>query len=224
MKWKQEEIDLSIKLLKEGKSYKEISKNVNKSENSIRNKMAEYGEKSSMYFVKKPLIERICLECNSAFYDLDSRQNRKFCSQSCNAKYNNKLRGFKLNGPKEIKNCLICGAETLTKFCSHNCYHIFHRKMIISKIENNENLHERTLKKYLINTYGEKCMECGWNKIHPITNKVPIQLEHVDGNFENNKLDNLKLLCPSCHSLTPTFGSLNKGNGRIKERNRNKRK
>ena len=49
---------------------------------------------------------------------------------------------------------------------------------------------------------------------NPVTNNVPIQLDHIDGNSDNNSLDNLKLLCPNCHSLTPTFGALNKGNGR----------
>lgn len=57
-------------------------------------------------------------------------------------------------------------------------------------------------------------MKCGWSKINPTTGKVPIQLEHIDGNSENNSLDNLKLLCPNCHSLTSTYGALNKGNGR----------
>jgi 5-methylcytosine-specific restriction endonuclease McrA len=57
-------------------------------------------------------------------------------------------------------------------------------------------------------------MECQWNKKHKITNKVPIQLEHIDGDSKNNSLDNLKLLCPNCHSLTDTYGALNKGKGR----------
>ena len=65
-------------------------------------------------------------------------------------------------------------------------------------------------------------MECGWNKINPITNKVPIELEHIDGNSENNSLDNLKLLCPNCHSLTPTYKALNIGNGRYKRMKRYK--
>ena len=56
-------------------------------------------------------------------------------------------------------------------------------------------------------------MDCGWSQVHSITNKVPIQLEHIDGNSDNNKLSNLKLLCPNCHSLTPTYGALNKNNG-----------
>ena len=73
---------------------------------------------------------------------------------------------------------------------------------------------KKQYKKYLIDKYGAKCMECGWCRIHPTTGNVPVQLEHIDGNYKNNDLSNLKLLCPGCHSLTPTFGSLNKGNGR----------
>jgi 5-methylcytosine-specific restriction endonuclease McrA len=41
-----------------------------------------------------------------------------------------------------------------------------------------------------------------------------LQLEHKDGNSENNKPENLCLLCPNCHSQTPTYGAKNKGNGR----------
>lgn len=65
-------------------------------------------------------------------------------------------------------------------------------------------------------------MECGWRERNKITGNVPIQLEHVDGNSNNHSLNNLKLLCPNCHSLTPTFGNLNNGNGRMKRKeNRN---
>jgi 5-methylcytosine-specific restriction endonuclease McrA len=60
-------------------------------------------------------------------------------------------------------------------------------------------------------------MDCDWNKVNQKTGLVPIQLEHIDGDSDNNKIENLKLLCPNCHSLTPTFGSLNK-NGRDSKR------
>lgn len=45
----------------------------------------------------------------------------------------------------------------------------------------------------------------------------PLEVEHIDGNFENNSEENLTLLCPNCYSLTPTYKGANKGNGR-KER------
>jgi hypothetical protein len=40
---------------------------------------------------------------------------------------------------------------------------------------------------------------------------VPLELDHVDGNHENNALGNLRLLCPTATSLTATFRGKNKG-------------
>lgn len=41
---------------------------------------------------------------------------------------------------------------------------------------------------------------------HPIS----LELDHVDGNKYNHKLDNLRLLCPNCHSQTETYRGKNK--------------
>jgi hypothetical protein len=70
------------------------------------------------------------------------------------------------------------------------------------------------IKWFLIKERGNKCELCGWNEVNPYTNNVPIELEHKDGNFTNNHIDNLCLICPNCHSLTPTYRYLNKGKGR----------
>jgi len=56
------------------------------------------------------------------------------------------------------------------------------------------------------------------------TGIIPVQLEHKDGNSDNNHLSNLEILCASCHSLTPTFGALNKGNGRAQRRDKRREK
>lgn len=68
--------------------------------------------------------------------------------------------------------------------------------------------------RYLREKHGENCTRCGWKERHPITNKVPVNVDHIDGNPYNCQESNLTLLCPNCHSLTPTFGMLNSGNGR----------
>lgn len=100
------------------------------------------------------------------------------------------------------------------QFCSKSCEMEFRAKARIVLIELDLGIFsERTLKSYLIEKYGEKCMECGWCQVNPHSGKIPIELEHIDGD-SNNKLVNLKLLCPNCHSLTPTYKALNKGNGR----------
>jgi hypothetical protein len=53
-----------------------------------------------------------------------------------------------------------------------------------------------------------KCASCGifeWNK-----NLITLQLDHKDGNNHNHKLENLRLLCPNCHSQTDTWCGKNK--------------
>ncbi len=70
------------------------------------------------------------------------------------------------------------------------------------------------LKKYLLKKFGNRCSECGWAKKHPITGVIPLEVDHVDGNAENNIESHLRLLCPNCHALTPFYKNLNKGNGR----------
>lgn len=70
------------------------------------------------------------------------------------------------------------------------------------------------IKRYLFEKYNNACMKCGWCKRNPYTNLIPLEVEHIDGNYLNNKEDNLYLLCPNCHSLTSTYRALNKGNGR----------
>ena len=70
------------------------------------------------------------------------------------------------------------------------------------------------IKKYLREKFGNKCCICGWSEINPKTGKVPLVADHIDGNWRNNVEDNLRLICPNCDSLSPTYGALNKGNGR----------
>ena len=52
------------------------------------------------------------------------------------------------------------------------------------------------------------CSECGiseWNG-----KSISLELDHVDGVRTNHKLENLRLLCPNCHSQTDTYRSKNK--------------
>lgn len=82
------------------------------------------------------------------------------------------------------------------------------------------NIGQAGIRKLFIHKYSAKCMECGWDKINKYSNKCPIELEHIDGNHDNNKIENLRLLCSNCHSLTPTYKGLNRGKGRHKRKMR----
>lgn len=72
----------------------------------------------------------------------------------------------------------------------------------------------KVIRNYVLDRAGHKCEECGWNKKHALTGISPLDVHHVDGDSQNNRPENLKVLCPNCHALTTTYRNLNRGNGR----------
>lgn len=53
------------------------------------------------------------------------------------------------------------------------------------------------------------CEQCGLTNIW--NNKpIAIQLDHINGNSTDHRLENLRMLCPNCHSQTATFAGKNK--------------
>lgn len=56
--------------------------------------------------------------------------------------------------------------------------------------------------------FEHKCSNCFLTEW--LGKPIPLELEHMDGNSSNNLIDNLTLLCPNCHSLTPTYRGKNK--------------
>ena len=149
----------------------------------------------------------------------EKRNTNKFCNHSCSAAFNNK--GVVRNGVSHGF-CIECGSKCkrkLYKFCSIKCQHKYQYDDYIAKWLSGElvitsEASNTRLRKHLIEKYNNKCSRCGWCEINPKTGNVPLQVEHIDGNSTNNLPCNLTLLCPNCHSLTPTFGALNIGNGR----------
>jgi len=76
----------------------------------------------------------------------------------------------------------------------------------------NSTYNRHALKKRLIkeNILKNICLECGvgpeWNK-----KELVLQLDHLNGIFNDNRLENLRLLCPNCHTQTDNFaGKANK--------------
>ena len=58
-------------------------------------------------------------------------------------------------------------------------------------------------KKILIVERGHRCEGC--RNTEWLGNPITLELEHTDGDKKNNVRENLRLLCPNCHSYTPTW-------------------
>ena len=122
-------------------------------------------------------------------------------------------------------NCLNCKIEITTiaehkKFCSNKCRGEYEQNTIIQNwkngIDNGLKVGGRlktSIRKYLFKKYDSKCCKCGWGEINPHTKFQipPLEVNHLDGNSLNNKEENLELICPNCHALTPTYKALNRG-------------
>ena len=70
------------------------------------------------------------------------------------------------------------------------------------------------IRRYLFEKYDSKCHLCGWSEVNQSTGKIPLEINHIDGNYKNNKEDNLELICPNCHSLTSNYKGANIKKGR----------
>lgn len=127
------------------------------------------------------------------------------------------------------KYCKYCGSKIKSKniYCNQFCQMKFQQKQweekwLSGEINgNNENDHwyntPDRIRTYLFNKYNNKCSRCGWGEVNKYTGKIPLEVEHIDGNATNNKEDNLDLLCPNCHSLTETYRGANRGKGKRKK-------
>lgn len=170
-------------------------------------------------YLKNP---KMCLNCGATLIPREGRKlhsvtriSRRFCSKC-------KYHGKKL----EQRKCLGCNILTSNpSFCSLTCQrendfikYIEQWKLgLVSGSQPKGNIC-RYVRRYILEKFGNKCSICGWQEYNPVTNRVPVEIEHIDGNWLNNNEDNLTLLCPNCHSLTTTFRGLNKGKGRAYRR------
>jgi hypothetical protein len=126
--------------------------------------------------------------------------------------------------------CWHCGKESVidahrksNKYCSNRCQIDYQNQKKIDEWLSTGILNRvgtaPWLKKYILDKQDGRCLECGISSWQG--KPLILDLEHKDGNSDNNAESNLCCLCPNCHSQTETYKAKNKGRGRKARRNDN---
>lgn len=127
-----------------------------------------------------------------------------------------------------MRQCRGCGAELTRRsqklYCSSPCQIAARRTARIRLwLESGEgragSLRGHYIRAYIAADQSGCCAICGGSAVWaglPLT----LVLDHIDGNPDNNRRDNLRLVCPNCDSQLPTYKSRNRGSGRAFRRQR----
>lgn len=182
---------------------------------------------------------KLCLRCGTPL--TYKRKNRKFCNSSCAASYNDTIypkrikqintviRKYKRRIPiKKIRSvliqqknyCITCKKETVrknAKFCSSKCHHIYKWNEFKKQVEHDEIVSHRRLRKYLLEK-EHACFMCGIDKW--LGKPILLILDHKDGDSENTKLSNCRLICSNCDATLSTYKSKNRNCTRSNRRER----
>ena len=143
-------------------------------------------------------VWRICLTCGNKFISR-ADQAGKYCSQQC----------AQLGGRNRVTlTCAHCGndfervpSKLKSKhgyyFCSRACKDAAQRIGGIDIIQpGHYGVGCTTYRERAFAVYLHNCHDCGWD-----TEPAILQVHHIDHNRKNPSIENLVILCPTCHKL-----------------------
>jgi len=213
-RWEIKEKELLIELLENKFTYEEISNKLKRTKKSIRLKANKLGYTSKSF---NGVIIKNCLKCHKPLHiSANNKLKIKFCNHSCSITYHNEYKY------KETTKCEYCSNVIKNgKYCGYRCkinneYEVYIKKWKNGEVDGMKKgfVISNYVRNYILNKYDNECSKCKWSELNKFSNKIPLEIDHIDGNYKNSKESNLLLLCPNCHSLTSTYKGLNRGNGR----------
>ena len=130
-------------------------------------------------------------------------------------------RGVKPRKRRVAPPCAVCQSpipDSNRRYCSSACHFFDTKQRLIdawlfyeyNPPHGGEGNVPDYIKRFWFAAYGERCVQCGWAERRRADGRIPLTWDHVDGDCSNNRVGNVRLLCPNCHALTDTYGSLNK--------------
>lgn len=116
----------------------------------------------------------------------------------------NKIKLFELNTSHFLGQSWNRGKKPINKFTKEEFV-----KYVLINNGSGWKSHDIKLKLFEFNIKERKCEKCGQNEMW-CNEKLSLHLDHINGNRDDNRLKNLRILCPNCHSQTPTFSAKKK--------------
>lgn len=116
-----------------------------------------------------------------------------------------------------MKKCKNCENDIPNRnsFCNNLCQNEYQNNEKIKKWLNGENflrsnglIIPQWIRNYLLLESDFKCSNCNWGEKNIYSDKIPLEVDHIDGDAKNNLKENLRILCPNCHSLTKTYKNI----------------
>lgn len=150
---------------------------------------------------------KVCT-CGKEFDDYSKYGPRKYCSRKCanSGPWSEEHKKLLSERAKEVHaNRTPEERRAMAKRAAQVAISNKHQKMLDTPTEL---LSKDLRKKKVFLEQNGKCLECGISEWQG--NPITLELDHIDGDNTNNIRSNLRILCPNCHSQTPTWKRGNK--------------
>lgn len=135
-------------------------------------------------------MKYICKQCGISH---NGNYSKIFCTKTCRYKYLSSL-GSKKGASKTAEKYKNLRHKTLQKILQNE----------LSPDSIKKNLKDLLFEFNLKQRQCENCKLTTW-----MDQDIPLQIHHIDGNHNNNLIENLQILCPNCHAQTDTYGMRN---------------
>ena len=109
--------------------------------------------------------------------------------------------------------------NTYGRFCSNQCQQDFQYRGYIESWYMGEvdglrgSQVSYHIRRHLLEKQDKACLNC--HRKEWMGCPIPLELDHEDGNFFNTVPSNVRMLCATCHALTPTYKGRNRGRGKL---------